>query len=110
MQWLYWSLATVHRLPLFAFEGQPYSNLQDCRRFEYEYVTWNKQHHWPKKTTKGISYLGIKIRLELEGKMRDLALFNMALDSKLQGCDLNKLNDSDVAYGNYVSGVATENR
>ncbi len=34
---------------------------------------------------------GIRIRLQLEGKVRDLALFNMALDSKLRGCDLVKL-------------------
>lgn len=44
------------------------------------------------------SYIwGIRIRLELEGKTRDLALFNMALDSKLRGCDLIKLKVSDVA-------------
>lgn len=33
---------------------------------------------------------GILIRLELEGKTRDLSLFNMALDSKLRSCDLVK--------------------
>lgn len=31
--------------------------------------------------------------------MYDLALFNMAIDSKLRGCDLVKLKVSDVAYG-----------
>jgi hypothetical protein len=41
----------------------------------------------------------IRIWLELEGKTRDLALFNMAFDSKLRGCDLVKLKISDVAYG-----------
>ncbi|MGC0848597.1 tyrosine-type recombinase/integrase [Pantoea agglomerans] len=50
---------------------------------------------------------GIRIRLEREGKVRDLALFNMALDSKLRGCDLVKLKVSDVAYGQTVSGRAT---
>lgn len=34
---------------------------------------------------------GICIRLELERKVRDLALFNVVLDSKLWGCDLVKL-------------------
>jgi len=46
--------------------------------------------------------------------MSNLALFNMTLDSKLQGCDLNKLNESDVAYGNLCfkqdNGIATENQ
>lgn len=50
---------------------------------------------------------GIRIRLELEGKIRDLALFNLALDSKLRGCDLVKLKVSDVAYGSSVSSRAT---
>lgn len=49
----------------------------------------------------------IRIRLELEGKTRDLTLFNMALDSKLRGCDLVKLKVPDVAYGNSVSSRAT---
>jgi len=33
----------------------------------------------------------IRIRLQLKGKPRDLALFNLAIDSKLRGCDLVKL-------------------
>ena len=49
----------------------------------------------------------IRIWLELEGKTRDLALFNMAFDSKLRGCDLVKLKISDVAYGSSVSSRAT---
>jgi len=50
---------------------------------------------------------GIRIRLELEGKVRDLALFNMALDSKLRGCGLVEFKVSDVGYGHTVSGRAT---
>ena len=30
----------------------------------------------------------IRVRLEIAEKLRDLALFNMAIDSKLRGCDL----------------------
>ena len=33
----------------------------------------------------------IRIRLELADKIRDLALFNLAIDSKLRSCDLVKL-------------------
>ena len=36
-----------------------------------------------------------------------MALFNMALNSKLRGCNLVKLKVSDVAYGQTVSGRAT---
>ncbi|OAI05272.1 hypothetical protein [Methylomonas methanica] len=34
----------------------------------------------------------IRIKLQLAGDQRGLALFNLAIDSKLRGCDLVKLN------------------
>jgi len=69
---------------------------------------WNKGRIIGQKRPLQISHIwGIRIRLELEGKVRDLALFNMALDSKLRGCDLVKLKVSDVACGHSVSGRAT---
>ncbi len=34
---------------------------------------------------------GIRVRLQLEHRARDLALFNLAIDSKLRGCDLVRL-------------------
>ncbi|WP_065647624.1 tyrosine-type recombinase/integrase [Pantoea eucrina] len=69
---------------------------------------WNKSRLIGQKRPLQIPHIwGIRIRLELEGKVRDLALFNMALDSKLRGCDLVKLKVSDVAYGHAVSGRAT---
>jgi hypothetical protein len=33
----------------------------------------------------------IRIRLQLSNQVRDLALFNLAIDSKLRACDLVKL-------------------
>ncbi|HDM8262139.1 TPA: tyrosine-type recombinase/integrase [Proteus mirabilis] len=69
---------------------------------------WNKNRIIGQKRPLKISHIwGIRIRLELEGKIRDLALFNLALDSKLRGCDLVKLKVSDVAYGSSVSSRAT---
>jgi integrase len=44
----------------------------------------------------------IRIHLELKGKTRDLALFNLAIDRKLRGCDLVKLKVSDIANGRAV--------
>ncbi|BDW86481.1 tyrosine-type recombinase/integrase [Roseicyclus marinus] len=38
----------------------------------------------------------IRVRLEMAGNTRDLALFNMAVDSKLRGCDLVSLRVPDV--------------
>ena len=41
----------------------------------------------------------IRTRLQLAEKSRDLALFNVAIDSKLRGCDIVKLKVSDVIRG-----------
>lgn len=41
----------------------------------------------------------IRIRLQLSQKVRDLALFNLAIDSKLRACDLVKLKVRDVSQG-----------
>ncbi|PAJ71684.1 integrase [Pseudoalteromonas sp. NBT06-2] len=65
---------------------------------------WNKGKIIGQRKPLKVSHIwGIRIRLELENKVRDLALFNLALDSKLRGCDLVKLKVSDVAYGQSVS-------
>ena len=43
-----------------------------------------------------------RTRLQMQGKRRDLALFNLAIDSKLRSCDLVALRVSDVLTGNTV--------
>ncbi|PPC80889.1 MAG: integrase, partial [Methylotenera sp.] len=44
----------------------------------------------------------IRIRLELSQCTRDLALFNLALDSKLRGCNLVKLKVRDISHGDRI--------
>jgi len=44
----------------------------------------------------------IRARLELAGNRRDLALFNLAVDSKLRGCDLVRLRVVDLVVGDSV--------
>ncbi len=44
----------------------------------------------------------IPVRLEIAGRIRDLALFNFAIDSKRRGCDLIRLKVADV----YAAGQA----
>lgn len=64
---------------------------------------WNKHQIIGQKRPLKISHIwGIRIRLRMEDNKRDLALFNMALDSKLRGCDLVKLLVSDVMSGGAV--------
>jgi len=44
----------------------------------------------------------IRIHLQNEHQVRDLAMFNLAIDSKLRGCDLVNLYVRDVTHGNQV--------
>lgn len=46
----------------------------------------------------------IRVRLELSGSVRELALFNLAIDSKLRGCDLVRLKVKDV----FAAGAVKE--
>lgn len=48
----------------------------------------------------------IRIRLELSHRIRDLALFNLAIDSKLRACDLLKLKVRDISHGNQITARA----
>jgi integrase len=41
----------------------------------------------------------IRTKLQVEGRMRDPALFNVAIDSKLRGCDVVALKVDDLAPG-----------
>jgi integrase len=49
----------------------------------------------------------IRVRLQLEKRRRDLALFNLAIDSKLRSCDLVRLRVSDVCVGGRIQDRAT---
>jgi len=48
----------------------------------------------------------IRIRLQLDHRARELALFNLAIDSKLRGCDLVALRVHDVVQGSHVGARA----
>jgi len=49
----------------------------------------------------------IRAKLQLERRTRDLALFNLAIDSKLRGCDLVALRVDDVAPNGLQSTAPT---
>ena len=44
----------------------------------------------------------IRVRLQISGNIRDLALFNLAIDSKLRSCDLVTLRVSDISHAGGV--------
>ena len=48
-----------------------------------------------------------RTKLQIEGKTRDLALFNLAIDTKLRGCDVVAIKVDDVAPNGYAIDRAT---
>lgn len=63
-------------------------------------IAWNKGKLVGQKTPLTLKEIwAIRIRLQLTEKVRDLALFNLAIDSKLRGYTLLSLKVSDIARG-----------
>ncbi|WP_246099564.1 tyrosine-type recombinase/integrase [Methylibium rhizosphaerae] len=48
----------------------------------------------------------LRVRLQMQGRVRELALFNLGIDSKLRGCDLVGLKVRDVCHGDQVAARA----
>ena len=66
-------------------------------------VPWNKGRLVGQKAPLKLREIwGIRIRLQLADRARDLALFNLAIDSKLRGCDLVDLRVCDIAQGKTI--------
>ena len=78
-----------------------------CRR-----VPWNKGKLtgakpplWPKHVW------SVRSKLQLENRVRDLAMFNLAIDSKLRGCDVVGLRVEDVApHGHAIDWASVRQR
>jgi integrase len=69
---------------------------------------WNKGRLiWQKLPLKVKEIWAIRIRLQLAHRIRNLALFKLAIDSKLRGCDLVKLHVGDIALANRILPRAT---
>ncbi len=66
-------------------------------------IPWNKGKLIGQKPPLKLKEIwAVRIRLQLASRLRDLALFNSAIDSKLRRCDLVRLRVSDVAHGTQV--------
>ena len=67
-------------------------------------VPWNKGKVLGQKPPLKLKEIwAIRIRLQLDHRARELALFNLAIDSKLRGCDLVGLHVRDVFQGSHVA-------
>ena len=75
----------------------------------------SRQHHEPwnkgelvgqKAPLKLKEIWAVRIRLRIAERIRELALFDLAIDSKLRACDLVRLRVRDVAHGERVAARA----
>lgn len=72
-----------------------------------QFIPWNKGKLIGQKSPlKPQQVWAIRVRLQLSDKKRDLALFNLAIDSKLRGCDLLRLKVSDIRMGDEIRSRA----
>ena len=61
-------------------------------------VPWNKGKMIGSKPRLRIKNVwSIRTKLQVDGRLRDLAMFNLAIDSKLRGCDVVTLRVEDIA-------------
>lgn len=68
---------------------------------------WNKGKLTGQKAPLRLNEIyAIRVRPQLARRTRDLALFSLAIDSKLRGCDLVKLRVQDVTQGIQVANRA----
>jgi len=73
-----------------------------------KHTPWNKGKLVGQKPPVKLQEIwAIRIQLQMDNRIRDLALFNLAIDSKLRGCDLIKLRVRDIAHGQSISKRAT---
>jgi len=74
----------------------------------FKRVPWNKgKLIGPRPPLRQKHVWAIRTRLQIEGEIRDLALFNLAIDSKLRGCDLVAIRLDDVAPNGHAIERAT---
>lgn len=74
---------------------------------DFHHDSWNRgKLVGQKKPLKLQDIWAIRIRLEIADRTRDLAMFNLAIDSKLRACDLVSLRVKDIVQGAEVQSRA----
>jgi integrase len=81
--------------------------MYDLIEYQPKQEPWNKGKLVGQKAPLKPQHIwGIRIHLQMAKKARDLALFNLAIDSKLRGCDLVKLKVSDISQNGMIQSRA----
>ncbi len=72
-----------------------------------QHAPWNKGKLVGQKAPLKLKDIwAIRVRLQIGERTRELALFNLAIDSQLRPCDLVKLRVRDVCHGSLVAARA----
>jgi integrase len=80
----------------------------DATPAHHRQVPWNKGKLTSAKPPLRPKHVwSIRTKLRIEDRVRDLAMFNLAIDSKLRGCDVVAIRVEDVAAGGYMADRAT---
>ena len=71
-------------------------------------VPWNKGKLIGRKPSLKLQEIwAIRMRLQIASNTRELAMFNLVIDSKLRACDLTRLQVQDIRHGSQVAARAT---
>lgn len=71
-------------------------------------VPWNKGKLIGQKPPLKLREIwAIRMRLQMASNTQELAMFNLAIDSKLRACDLTRLQVQDIRHGSHVAARAT---
>ena len=82
--------------------------MQLFKKVTTQHVPWNKGKLIGQKPPLQLKHVwAIRTSLQLDGRIRDVALFNLAIDSKLRGCDVVSLKVEDVGPHGYAIDRAT---
>jgi integrase len=80
----------------------------ECTTSPHTHTPWNKGKLVGQKAPfKPQEVWAIRVRLQMENRARELALFDLGIDSKLRACDLVKLRVRDVCHGDRAASRAT---
>lgn len=65
---------------------------------------WNKGKIVGQKAPFKLKHIwALRVRFQIEGRLRELALLNLGIDSKLRGCDLVALKVRDICHGDQMA-------
>lgn len=62
-----------------------------------------REDRWAESAFKLKEIWALRVRLQMQGRVRELALFNLGIDSKLWGCDLVALKVRDDCHGDQMA-------